>query len=218
MVLSAFSMLFLTRKYKSIFKKQKFYVRGQKKIESSVLSICLFFTSFLCIAIIQSSVLDYTPVILQNRFDVNESVSGLLTSMSMFFSIFSSLLFGFIVDRIKSYKYLYTFGIVMLIPGSFLMLNFGWPMIVVGAIFMGIGIASPAISACAVFELFHKNLYGISIGIGMAVFSLGQLLGARCSQLFFGDSFENVAFLSFALVMVGIIGVITSLLVKVKSK
>ncbi len=125
MVLSAALMLFLTRDCSQVFAKQQFYIKGKNKIKSNILSIFLFFFSFLCIAIIQSSVLDYTPVILQNRFDMNESISGLLTSSSMLFSIFSSLIFGFIVDRVKTYKYLYTLGIVMLIPGALLMLNVG---------------------------------------------------------------------------------------------
>lgn len=209
-------MFKLTKNYDFYISKPAFYIKGQKNIVSSIISITLFFVSFLCLAMIQSSVLDYTPVILQNRFDMNESISGLLTSLSMFFSIFSSLIFGYIVDRIKTYKYLYTFGLVLLVPGAIIMLNFGWPFILLGAVFMGIGLGSPAISACAVFELFHKNFYGIAIGIGMAIFSVGQFLGARCSQFFLADSFENVTLLSIGILIIGILGIVSSFLVKSK--
>lgn len=84
----------------------------------------------------------------------------------------------------------------------------------VGAVLLGIGLGAPAISACAVFELFNKKYHGIAVGIGMSTFSLGQAIGVRSTQFILGDSFENISLCAVCLFVVGVIGVITSLLVK----
>ncbi len=168
------------------------------------------------IAIVQSSVLDYAPTILQTNYELDPSLSGLLTSLPMLVSIASCLVFGYLVDRAKSYKGLYTFGIFCMAPGAFLMMYSGLPFFAIGAVLMGLGLGAPAISACAVFEIFNKKYYGIAIGFAMSLFSVGQIIGARCTQMILGDDFSQVLLCAIIIFAVGIFGTVMSLCVKTK--
>ena len=139
---------------------------------------------------------------------MDATLSGILTSLPMLVSIFSSLLFGYICDKTKTYKYVYIIGSVLIGPGAFLMFNFTGPVFILGQIILGIGLGAPAVSANAVFEILKPQLHSIGIGMGMAAFCLGQVLGTNMTQAILGDSLSNVLACSIFLLLAGVAGVI----------
>lgn len=186
------------------------------KNPAKTIYIVFFLISFICISFIQASVVNFTPSILQYNFGIDGSLSGLCSTIPMFVSIFSCVIFGYLVDKAKSYKPLYTFGIALMGPGAFLMMCTEWPICIIGAILLGIGLGAPAVSACAVFELTHTKYHGIMIGLGMSIFSLGQMISTSISQLVLGSQFEGFIACSIMLLCVGIFGTIISLLVRLR--
>lgn len=179
-------------------------------------NFALFLISFVAISVIQAGILDYTPTILQTRFDMSGSLSGILTSLTMVISIGSSLLFGVLCDKFKTYKYVYLIGCALMGPGAFLMFTCSGPLFVCGQVLLGIGLGAPAVSANAVFEILEPKHHSIGIGIGMAAFSLGQVLGSWAIQMILNNSFENVYLCAICLLIIGIIGTIIGIFSKVR--
>ena len=121
-------MLKITSKYKiTPANKQAKTAKIKAKNPASWLSIIMFFVSFMLLSVVQNAIVDYSPVLMQQRFGIDESISGLCTSIPMILSAFSCIVFGYFVDKAKSYKSLYTFGLALMGPGAFIMMNFGSP-------------------------------------------------------------------------------------------
>ena len=168
-----------SRSNKNLNEKLNEKINKQKKANTKTYkNFILFLLSFVSISIIQAGILDYTPTILQNRFDMNGSLSGILTSLTMVISIASSLIFGALCDKFKTYKYVYILGCALVGPGAYLMFTCYGPLFITGQVLLGIGLGAPAVSANAVFEILEPKHHSIGIGIGMAAFSLGQVLGS----------------------------------------
>lgn len=182
------------------------------------INFLLFLLSFVSISIIQAGILDYTPTILQTRFDIDGALSGILTSLTMIISIASSLVFGFLCDKFKTYKYVYIFGCVLMGPGALLMYTCSGPLFVTGQILLGIGLGAPAVSANAVFEILDPKHHSIGIGIGMAAFSLGQVLGSWITQIILANTFENIYICGICLLVTGIIGTAFACFSKTRAK
>lgn len=177
----------------------------------------LFLISFLIIAIVQTGILNYLPTLLQVRFEIYDSISGILTSLTMIISIPSSLLFGFLCDKFKTYKYVYVIGCALIGPGAFLMFNCYGTLFVVGQVLLGLGLGAPAVSANAVFEILEPKFHSIGIGIGMATFSLGQVLGSSLTQIILDNTFNNVLFCGACLLVAGIFGAIIAMFSKTRT-
>lgn len=180
-------------------------------------NFAMFLISFVAISVIQAGILDYTPTILQTRFDMNGSLSGILTSLTMVISIGSSLLFGVLCDKFNTYKYVYIIGCALMGPGAFLMFTCSGPLFVCGQILLGIGLGAPAVSANAVFEILTPKHHSIGIGIGMAAFSLGQVLGSWITQIILNNSFKNVTLCAICLLVTGIIGTVIGIFSKTRN-
>lgn len=179
-------------------------------------NLTLFLISFLIIAIVQTGILNYLPTLLQVRFEIYDSISGILTSLTMIISIPSSLLFGFLCDKFKTYKYVYIIGCFLIGPGAFLMFNCYGVLFVVGQILLGLGLGAPAVSANAVFEILEPKFHSIGIGIGMATFSLGQVLGSSLTQIILDNTYNNVLICGSCLLIAGITGAIVAITSKTK--
>lgn len=181
-------------------------------------NFALFLISFLIIAIVQTGILNYLPTLLQVRFEIFDSISGILTSLTMIISIPSSMLFGFLCDKFKTYKYVYIIGCALIGPGAFLMFNCYGTFFVIGQILLGLGLGAPAVSANAVFEILEPKLHSIGIGIGMATFSLGQVLGSSLTQIILDNTYNNVLICGSCLLVAGIFGTIIAIFSKTRTK
>ena len=197
-----------TGKFTSEEDNTKITLKILSKQKHTLLNFALFLISFITIAIIQTAIMNYMPTILQRDYSMDSSISGILTSLPMIVSIFSSLLFGYICDKFATYKYIYIIGCALIGPGAFLMFNFSGALFLVGLILLGIGLGAPAVSANAVFEILKPELHSVGIGFGMATFSLGQVLGTNLTQAILSNSFSNVFGCSLFLLITGIAGTI----------
>lgn len=193
------------------------HIENSKINKKTFKNFCLFLISFVAISIIQAGILNYTPTILQSRFDMSGSLSGILTSLTMIISIGSSLLFGALCDKLKTYKYVYIIGCALMGPGAFLMFTCYGPLFVCGQVLLGIGLGAPAVSANAVFEILEPKHHSIGIGIGMAAFSLGQVLGSWAIQMILNNSFENVYLCAICLLVIGLLGTVIGIFSKTRS-
>ena len=98
-----------------------------EKNPASYFSICLYMISFALLAVLQITLVSYTPTCLQKIGGFNTEIAGLISTIPIYISIPVSLLFGYLCDKFGTFKFVFAFGVAVTGPGIFLIFNYSEP-------------------------------------------------------------------------------------------
>lgn len=179
--------------------------------------IVLFFVGFAIFNICLLAILSFVPTILQMQgFD--STLSGLISTAPMLFSVISSPLFGVISDKIGRCKPLLVAAMLVMGPCTLALYTQTGALLWVAVVVMGlVGMGGVGMFLSGYMKLLPRpELASIGMGVMILVQGLGQFLGTFLVQILLGPTLENWVFAGTVLMVMGLVGTVSLLLCRLK--
>lgn len=172
--------------------------------------------------------LKYATDLLHNKFSLSTAMSGKMTSIPIFFTVIFTPVFGWVADTKGKSATMMVFSSMLLIVAH-LILTFTMIQPIVPMALLGISFSLiPAAMWPAVAKIIDQNKLGTAYGIMFSVQNFGLWLfpiliglvldktnpGVTAAMVEAGTATYNYTYAIFMLALIGIVGVVFSLLLK----